>query len=140
MTDFVVDASVAVKWFIPEIHSLAARRLLNEGNTLHAPDLIWAEVGNVLWKKQRAGELTREIATGIFQDFRHFPLLITASDSLLAVAWTLAYETGKTFYDCLYLALSIGKDCRLVTADLRFHQSLRDSPWGQSILWVEDLP
>ena len=28
MSVFVVDASVVVKWFVPEIHSDAARRLL----------------------------------------------------------------------------------------------------------------
>ena len=37
---FVVDASVAIKWFVPEIHAEAARRLLREGITLLAPDLI----------------------------------------------------------------------------------------------------
>ena len=50
---FVVDASVAIKWFVPEIHAEAARRLLREGITLLAPDLIWAEVANALWRMRR---------------------------------------------------------------------------------------
>jgi predicted nucleic acid-binding protein len=48
LTGFVVDASVALKWFLPEVHSDAAARLLREGYRLHAPDLIRAEFGNVL--------------------------------------------------------------------------------------------
>lgn len=40
----VVDDSVAIKWFVPEIHAEAARRLLREGITLLAPDLIWEDV------------------------------------------------------------------------------------------------
>ena len=37
LSRFVVDASVAIKWFVPEIHADAARRLLREGMTLLAP-------------------------------------------------------------------------------------------------------
>jgi len=40
MKRFVVDASVAMKWFIPEIHSPAAARLLEEQLHLCAPDLL----------------------------------------------------------------------------------------------------
>ncbi|MEK6604283.1 MAG: type II toxin-antitoxin system VapC family toxin, partial [Nitrospirota bacterium] len=57
MTRLVVDASVAVKWLVPEIHADAARRILSPNNELLAPDLIWAEVGNVIWKKWRCGEV-----------------------------------------------------------------------------------
>jgi predicted nucleic acid-binding protein len=46
----VVDANVAIKWFVPAIHADAARRLLREGMTLLVPDLIWAEVINALWQ------------------------------------------------------------------------------------------
>ena len=55
---FVVDASVAVKWLVNEQASEAAHRLLNSEERLVAPDFIVVEVGNVLWKKLRRGELT----------------------------------------------------------------------------------
>ena len=48
MSLFVVDASVAIKWFFPEIHGDAALRLLEGEHRLHAPDLIYSEFGNVL--------------------------------------------------------------------------------------------
>lgn len=51
MTRYVVDASVAIKWFLPEVHSEPASRLLREERYLLVPDLIWAEFGNVLGKK-----------------------------------------------------------------------------------------
>ena len=56
----VVDASVAIKWFVPEVHAETARCLLREGMTLLAPDLIWAEVANALWRKWREKELSAE--------------------------------------------------------------------------------
>jgi hypothetical protein len=57
---FVVDAGVVIKWFVPEIHSDATRRLLSEPHEYFSPDLLSPEVGNVIWKKVRRGELTAE--------------------------------------------------------------------------------
>ncbi|MGQ9556127.1 MAG: type II toxin-antitoxin system VapC family toxin [Anaerolineae bacterium] len=134
MSRFVTDASVAVKWFVPEIHAVAARRLLREDADLLAPDLIWAEVGNVLWRKWRERELTSEAVQGILADFRRFPLHIHASESLYEMAWPVAQGSGRTFYDSLYLALAMDAGCPLVTADRRFYNALRDTAWRQHCL------
>lgn len=57
---FVVDASVVVKWFTPEIPSDAARRLVTFPHEYFAPDLPCAETANTTWKKTRRGELAEE--------------------------------------------------------------------------------
>lgn len=137
---FVVDASVAIKWFVPEIHAEAARRLLREGVTLLAPDLIWAEVANALWRKWREKELIAEAAEGILNDFRRYPLRIHSGESLYDVAWPVAQGSGWTFYDSLYLALAMSNGCPLVMADLRFFNAIKDTPWGRHCLWIEDVP
>ena len=62
MTKFVVDANVAIKWVIPEIHSEAASRLLNNSNTLLVPDFFFSEIGNIFWKQVRFNSLTLEFA------------------------------------------------------------------------------
>lgn len=136
----VIDASVAIKWFVPEIHADAARLLLREGIALLAPDLIWSEVANALWRKWRGRELAAEDVEGILNDFRRYPLRICSGESLYDVAWPVARGSGRTFYDSLYLALAISNGCKLVTADLRFYNAAKDTSWGQSCLWVEDLP
>jgi predicted nucleic acid-binding protein len=46
----VVDASVTIKWFVPEPLSDEADRLLGGGDALFAPDLLLLEFGNTLWK------------------------------------------------------------------------------------------
>ncbi len=139
MSVLVVDASVAVKWFLPEVHSEVARRVLSGTRTLLAPDLIWAEVGNVLWKKSRRAEITDETARGILRDFRHFPLQTYAAKALLEPAWDLAERFHVSIYDCLYLALAISRSCTLVTADLRFYNTLKDTPLASSMAWVEGI-
>lgn len=136
----VTDASVAIKWFVPEIHADAARRLLREGMTLLAPDLIWAEVANALWRKWRDKELPDEAVQGILSDFRRYPLQIHSSESIYDVAWPIAQGSGRTFYDSLYLALAMSNGCLLVTADLRFFNAIQDTPWGQYCLWIEGVP
>lgn len=51
----VVDASVVAKWFLPEPYKAKADNLLHnfldEKVELIAPDLLVAEVGNLLWKR-----------------------------------------------------------------------------------------
>lgn len=54
----VVDASVAVKWYVQEEHSVNAERLLDGSFELNAPELICPEFGSIIWKKYRKGDLT----------------------------------------------------------------------------------
>jgi predicted nucleic acid-binding protein len=52
----IVDASVAIKWFIDEPGSEVARRLWRDEPDLLAPDLLVPEVCNAAWRKVRLGE------------------------------------------------------------------------------------
>lgn len=62
MTRLVVDASVAVKWFVQGPHTAAASRFLDQSLDLFAPELLWCAIGNFLWKKQLRGDLTTDAA------------------------------------------------------------------------------
>ena len=57
----VIDASVAIKWVVPEAGTEEAVELLGRGG-LVAPDLLFAECANILWKKVRNGELQKSEA------------------------------------------------------------------------------
>ena len=144
MRRFVVDASVVIKWFVPEVHHEAARRLLREGFELLSPDLVRSEVGNVLWKKWRRGELSAGEAVAILRDFGRFPLRIRSSESLMEGAWTVAQRFGRSFYDGLYVVLAVETESSLVTADLRLYNALRDDALADALadnlLWVEEAP
>jgi predicted nucleic acid-binding protein len=140
LTRIVVDASVAVKWLLPEVHSDAARRLLvREGTELWAPDLIWAEVGNTLWKKIRRGEVPAETASELQEKFRRFPLRIHPSQSLGGTAWILARDFDRSFYDSLYLALALHRACPFVTADRKLYNALERNTAREILVWVEDV-
>lgn len=139
MKKIVVDASVAIKWFIPEIHAHFASRLLNNQLQLLAPDLIFAEAGNILWKKVRLQEISVEIGQDILNDFQQLPFQISESETLIDLAWHIATQYQRTFYDSLYLALAQSEQCLLVTADQKFFNALQATHLQQSLLWIEDI-
>jgi predicted nucleic acid-binding protein len=138
MSRYVVDASVAVKWFVPEIHTQAALRLLHETHELVAPDLLFPEIGNTLWKKIRLEEIDRDEARQVLRALRALPLTIQPSAPLLEPALEIAIGLNRTVYDSLYVALALQHHCRMVTADRRLHQHLRGGPFAFHVQWVED--
>lgn len=139
MTQFVVDASVVVKWFLLEDYTESARSLLDEGFTLYAPDLVRAEVGNVMWKRWRRGDIPDEGAEEALRHLSRLPLRIRTSEPLMESAWDVARRFDRSFYDGLYVALARSLDCQLVTADRRLYNALGASDISESLLWVEDL-
>lgn len=131
----VVDTSVAVKWYIPEPQAPVAARLLDGSHDLVAPDLIVAELGNVLWKKVRRGELTPEEAREIGVAFTtSCPLRLIPSQPYITAALDLALRFERTVYDALYIALAVDQGGRYVTADERLIRSLQSSPLRET-LW-----
>lgn len=135
----VVDASVAIKWFLPEIHSEEASLVLKSKQELLAPDLIWAEFGSTLWKKVHRKEVTIQEAEGILKDFMRLPLQTYSSKFLLNAAWKFAHESGATVYDSLYLALAKARGCSLVTADKKFYESITKGTNISRIIWIENV-
>lgn len=124
----VVDASVAVKWYVPEVGSDTAVRILESGQTLLAPDLLVAEFGNILWKKVSRGLLEAAEAKDIASAFLStMPLQIRSSELLLRAAVKIATTYGCTVYDAVYLSLAVAEDCPMVTADDRLVQMIKST-------------
>jgi predicted nucleic acid-binding protein len=58
----VVDASVALKWLLPEPDSALAERVASSDDPLIAPTLVVAEACNAVWKRLRRGEVAADHA------------------------------------------------------------------------------
>jgi predicted nucleic acid-binding protein len=128
MSLFVVDASVVVKWFVPEIHSEKARRLLAAPHEYIAPDLLFAETTNTIWKKIRRRELTAEEGQRLVADMGEIAVDTVSCRALAEDAHVVANATGRTVYDCMYIALAVRLNTRAITADDRLEASLRSFP------------
>ena len=116
---WVIDASVAAKWLAPEPDTPLAEALL--ADDLIAPDLLYAEVANILWKKQLRGEMDAATTQIGARWLLQVPLQVHDSASLLADVLALALQLQHPAYDCFYLALARRVDAPLVTADRRLH-------------------
>lgn len=116
---WVVDASVAVKWVVPEILSEQSDRLLGGGEALIAPDLLLTEAANALWKKIRRRELSAAEANRALDVISASGIVLYAAQPLLARALAMAQRLEHPVYDCVYVALAERERATLVTADER---------------------
>ena len=134
----VVDASVAVKWFLPEAGAEPAVALLRAGHRLIAPDLLWIEVASVLWKVVRRGALTADEAERMVSDAAAFPVEMFESGTLLTDTRRIATATAGTVYDSLYVALAAREDAVMVTADERLVNALANTGWADAVQRLTD--
>ena len=138
--NLVIDASVLIKFYVPETLSDRAERLLasveKKDIVLLAPDLIYPEAGNILWKKQRLKELTRSEVEEIIDAVLSLPLKIEAPRSLLPLAVDIAIAYGITVYDAFYLSLAKVYETTMITADRRLVEALAKTDLKDSIIWL----
>ena len=125
----VVDASVAVKWVIPEQDTEEAQRLLaawrDRADEIIAPPIFRAEVTNLLHQYTRRELIGRYDAWDALDALLSL-VVIREPGALYSRALTLAHELslGAT-YDALYVALAESERCEMWTADLRLVRSVR---------------
>jgi predicted nucleic acid-binding protein len=136
---FVIDASIAVKWYLPEVHSDRAEALLADSGALLAPDHLYLEVASVLWQRSLRGEIDAATAGQIVAELRTVPIELRHTTELVSDALALALESGCTLEDSLYLALAVQASCPVVTADQRLHDILKGGPLGAHVLWIGDF-
>ncbi len=139
MSVFIVDASVVAKWFIEEEHSEAALSILKEKNRLHAPDFLLLEMDSIICKWTRRGVVTREEALELRDALRRYPIQHHSFTSFLDSAFAIANQTGQSIYDCLYVALAALVKGRMVTADRRLYDGLKNGKFRKHVVWVEDV-
>lgn len=109
-SDVVVDAGVAVKWYVPEVQEVESKRFLDPALMLHVPELVFPEFGNILGKKarlQNVPEISEEEGRDILRLMAAVSMTAHPTACLLEAAYDMAMRTGRqTVYDCLYLALA----------------------------------
>lgn len=135
----VVDASIAIKWYLPEVYDTKALRLLSGHYILLVPDLLFPEVGSILRKRIRSGEMTDTEGEAVLQALGKLPLIVHPSWPLILSALEIAYRSSRTVYDSLYLALAVQENTKLVTADERLYNALTSTPLAAHLLWVEHI-
>lgn len=146
MTDYVLDSSVIVKWFLEEDYSDRARQLFDlklAGQAeFWAPELLVAEFGNVMWKRHQQGILDAAQVQESIEDMKRLELHLVSALDLILDAVNLALAHHRTVYDALYLALSLQRGCLFVTADEKLYNAVnREMPQIRLLSgWVPGSP
>ncbi len=133
---FIIDTSVAIKWYLPEIYQSEAQRFLDPVFDRHAPDLLHAELGSVLLKKLRRREIKVDECRLYLGRLSTVPLISHEALPLRQVALEIGLQIGSSFYDGLFLALALQLGGRLVTADSKLYRQIESSPFDSWAFWI----
>ena len=139
MTSYIVDASVVAKWFIPEENSDKCDALLSDEYELYAPDLLWSELGSILCKKTRSGEIDSEFAQRVLSLMQEAPIEIIPSYGLMDSAYEIAIGASRSFYDSMYLAAGESRETVLVTADKKLVNGIRGTQWEHATVLIDSI-
>jgi predicted nucleic acid-binding protein len=122
VSEYVIDASIAISALENNdaIGIAAAKRVAD--STCHAPHLLDAEVGHVLRRRVRTGQITEHSARTALAAL---PQIIDHryphTGRLSLLAWELRHTI--TFYDGLYVALATVLGVPLLTADVKLSEA-----------------
>ncbi|MFN0055760.1 MAG: type II toxin-antitoxin system VapC family toxin [Planctomycetales bacterium] len=120
---YVLDASIAIKWFLPEPDSDQAVSLRdafhNQIHELIAPDTLPVEVAHALTRAERKNILSQGAALGKVADLLSTGPVLHPYLPLLSRAVELSSQVRIGVFDCCYIALAEREQCQVVTDDQR---------------------
>lgn len=138
LPSFVVDASVAVKWYLrdePDTDAADRARLdFEEGRTvLLAPNQIRYEVPSAIRNALRTGREIPSRGRVKIANFLALPISTADDDTLLEAGYDQAVRFGCSW---LYLALAESVGCPFLYADRRLRNALGTS--FPLAVWLND--
>ena len=127
MSDVVLDSCVVTKWFLAESDSDQAEALFNAlisgGGKIFVLDIVFTEVANALWKRQRRKLIKAGEETTLLEDLMQLPLTVVESANLLPLAMEIAVKYDRSVYDSLFVALVHKSGLPGITTDERLYNA-----------------
>lgn len=139
MNALIVDASVAIKWFVAEEDSALAEALLARSVDFHAPALMRTELCNGLWKNWRKGLIGEEHAFDALAKVSRTFARWHPVEPLLRRSLENSFAMDHPVYDLCYLSLAETTGYPIVTADERFMAKVAQSALADRVLSLRSL-
>ena len=124
----VFDSSAVVRLFIPdgpipEGMEQFLKEVETGNNIALAPELMLAEIANVLHKKSLRDEISNDECDQILTLIQLLPIRLFSHEELVEGAVQLARDHALTVYDALFLELALQQNGRLFTGDLKLEKA-----------------
>ena len=136
MNPVVADASVVAKVILEEAGHDAARGVVAKAAPLLAPELIFSECANALWKRVHRGSMASVHALRALEGLWAVPLEPLSLRRLTPAALQLSLDLDHPIYDCYYLAAAIQDNCTLATADQHLYELAQRMGFGEQAVLV----
>jgi predicted nucleic acid-binding protein len=127
----VLDSSAVVRLFIPDGPIPAGMEQFLKGvevgdNIALAPELMLAEIANVIHKKALRDEISDDEGDQILILIQRLPIRLFSHKELVEGAVQLARDHDLTVYDALFLELARQQNGSLFTGDLKLEKATVD--------------
>ncbi|WP_375466400.1 type II toxin-antitoxin system VapC family toxin [uncultured Methylobacterium sp.] len=130
---FVIDTSVAVKWFLPEADHDAAVALLETKAMFLAPDLIFTEFATAMQKKIKLGESRHDQARESCTSLPGLFASITPTLLLFQRALDIGVAMAHPVQDCIFLACAEQEGVPVVSADRKLTARASERGFGHLV-------
>lgn len=137
--NYVLDASVGIKWFLPENLSQHAHILLEKEKGFEIPDLFLIEMDSIIAKRVRNGSLNVIRAGEIASTLRDISFMTTEYQSVNSVAFRIATAYYVSLYDAIYIAVAVIKDKKMVTADKKLVRAVENTPLESFVKFLGEI-
>jgi predicted nucleic acid-binding protein len=142
MKGLVLDASVVLKWYLPdEACGQEAVNILEQhvaGDVaLFAPTILPYEVLNALLVAERMGRIAEDVTEEAFHAFLELEINFQDSFRDYPDVLSVARSFQRSAYDASYLSLARAKNIDFVTGDKRLYNAVKNKlKW---VKWIGDL-
>ncbi len=125
----ILDASVALRWFLNEPGASDAASAFSQGPAPTAPDLVLVEISNGLSSAVRRRRLDEATARALLTTAPSLFGPLRPAETLIEAAFDIARALDHPVYDCLYLAMADADRTPLLTADRRLQAATEGTRW-----------
>lgn len=124
---FIVDASVAGAWLLPDEEHPFATEMMNQlaDEDAVAPELLQHEIRSILLIAEKRGRIGEDMIYTALTRFRALPLRLVARSEDSEVI-RVARRHALSAYDAAYLALTLTEGLPLATLDRKLAAAARE--------------
>jgi predicted nucleic acid-binding protein len=139
LTRVVLDASVALKWYLADEGDSAEaldllKRHISDNLEIIAPALLQYEVINGLMVAGKRGRIREEVIISAIEGFLNLDLRFMGTSGHYSRVVKFCKVYNRSAYDASYLALAEAEQIPFITADERLYSAVK-----KDLDWVKRL-